>query len=99
MASLSQNKEKEAENKILDIFIDLIENIKEILSIIDKIVCKGFPNEFVYIIELNDGIAKCKNINIELAKDKDILEEKSFLKKLLTEINKSQKKHINKESF
>ena len=99
LASLSQNKEKEAENKILDIFIDLIENIKEILSIIDKIVCKGFPNEFVYIIELNDGIAKCKNINIELAKDKDILEEKSFLKKLLTEINKSQKKAYKQRKF
>ena len=37
LASLSQNKEKNDENRILNRFIDIIENIKDILSLIDKI--------------------------------------------------------------
>ena len=99
LASLSQNREKEVENKILNIFIDLIENIKEIISVIDKIVRKGFPAEFFYIIELKDGKAKCRNMNIELAENKDISEEKSFLKKLLTEIKKYQKEAYKQRKF
>ena len=46
LASLSQNKEKNDENKILNRFIDIIENIKDIISLIDKISSKGFPEEF-----------------------------------------------------
>ena len=90
LASLSQNEEKKEENEILNKFIDLIENIKEILSIIDKITYKGFPTNFYYRIRIKDGIAICENGNVELNQNKKITEEKSFLKELLKRINKSQ---------
>ena len=87
LASLSQNKEKKDENKILNIFIDLMENIKDILSMIDKITYKGFPQEFYYLIKINNGEADCKNMNVQSNKKKTISEEKSFLKRLLEKIN------------
>ena len=90
LASLSQNKEKEDENKILNIFIELIENIKEIISIIEKIIYKGFPEEFYYRINLKEGNAICKNMNIKSTQSKNLLQEKTFLKKLLKSIKKSQ---------
>ena len=90
LASLSQNKEKVDENKILNIFIDLMENIKEVLSIIDKIVYKGFPEQFHYVIEMKEGIATCKNMNIKTNNSNEISKEKSFLKKLLKKINQFQ---------
>ena len=90
LASLSQNKEKEEENQILNKFIDLIENIKDILSIIDIIAYKGFPHEFYYLINVNDGETVCKNMNVKTKKSKKISEEKSFLKNLLNNINNFQ---------
>jgi len=87
LASLSQNKEKKDENKILNIFIDLMENIKDILSMIDKITYKGFPQEFYYLIKVNNGEADCKNMNVQSNKKKAISEEKAFLKRLLEKIN------------
>ena len=90
LASLSQNKEKEDENKLLNEFIDLIENLKEILIIIDKIIYKGFPEEFYYRINIKKGEATCKNMNIELDQTKSLSEEKISLKKLLGKISDSQ---------
>ena len=87
LASLSQNKEKKDENKILNIFIDLMENIKDILSMIDKITYKGFPQEFYYLIKVKNGEADCKNMNVQSNKKKTITEEKYFLKRLLEKIN------------
>ena len=90
LASLSQNKEKEEENKILNIFIDLIESIKDILSIVEKIIYKGFPEEFYYRISIKEGNASCQNMNIEAKETTTLYEEKTSLKKLLKKINKSQ---------
>ena len=99
LASLSQNKEKEEENKILNLFIDLMENIKEILSVIEKIIYKGFPEEFYYRIKINDGIASCENMIIESKQNKKISDEKALLKKLLKEINKSQMNAYKEKKF
>lgn len=90
LASLSQNKEKKEENKILNTFIDLIEIIKDILSIIDNITYKGFPQEFYYIINVKNGESNCKDMNVQSNKIKSISEEKFSLKKLLKKINKYQ---------
>ena len=87
LASLSQNKEKKDENEILNKFIDLIENIKDILSILDSINYKGFPQEFYYLINVDKGETHCKDMNVQSNNKKNIYEEKEFLKKLLDKIN------------
>jgi hypothetical protein len=87
LASLSQNKEKKEENKILNTFIDLIETIKDLLSIITKITSKGFPQKFWYQITVKNGIYFCKDMNVQDKKTKKLLEEKSFLEKLLQKMN------------
>ena len=90
LSSLSQNKEKKEENKILNIFIDLMENIQDIISIIDSITYKGFPQEFYYLINVNNGESNCKDMNVQSNKTRKISEEKSFLKKLLKNIQNYQ---------
>ena len=100
LASLSQNKEKEEENKILNIFIDLIENIKEIISTIEKIVYKGFPEEFLYRINIKNGTTTCiKNMNIEKNDERSLLEEKTTLKILLKKIDDLQKKEYREKKY
>ena len=99
LASLSQNKEKNDENKILNIFIDIIENIKDILSLIDKISNKGFPQEFYYLIDVIKGEANCKDMNIKTNKTKKLYEEKANLTKLLKNINKSQIEAYREHEF
>ena len=90
LLSLGQNTEKNDENKIFNIFTDIIENINDILILIDKISLKGFPQEFFYIINVNKGEAYCKDMNIQKNKAKKLLETKCVLTKLLKNINQSQ---------
>ena len=87
LASLSQNKEKSEENLVLNTFIDLIEDVQDIILFINKISSKGFPKEFRYEITIKNGKNNCKNLNVENNNLRTITEEKLFLKKLLLSMN------------
>ena len=99
LASLSQNKEKKEENKTLNIFIDLIENIKDILLIISKITSKGFPHKFSYEIKINNGESDCKNRNAQSKETKKLIEEKNSLKNLLKDMNIIQREAYKNKKF
>ena len=99
LAALSQIHEKNDESKPLDIFIGLVENIKDFISIIEKITYKGFPEQFNYNIYVKDGKIKCNDSNVKSKKDKKITEQKDDLLKLLNNINKNQEKAYKNTQF
>ena len=83
LASLSQSKEKKEENKTLNTFIDLIENIKDIIFSIQMITSKGFPQKFFYEIKIDKGELNCIDKNIQNNEKKNLNDVKNFLRNLL----------------
>ena len=99
LASLSQIHEKIDENKPLDKFIELMENIKDFISIIEKIAYKGFPEKFNYNIYVKDGFITCKHNNAKLKNGKVLSKQKNYLSKLLENIKKNQEKAYKDTKF
>ena len=96
LASLCQNKEKKEELQYLNNYIELIENLKDILNIISIITNKGCPNYFEYNIIVNENII-CKDSSNNISMT--IIELKNSLKQLLNEMNELQIEYYKENNY